>query len=236
MDGNRSSEIFAAPPRSGFWSKLGPGGFASLLLAMASGLLLLGIPVWWRLREVLGAAHGEPPAPSDLILVLGRKLEEDLPTPVFTARLSHGADLWRSGLAPRIIVAGGLTGDATRTEAEAGRAWLEAQGVRPGSILTEDRSQHTLENLFNLRKTMRQEGWSSLLLVSDSLHLARAGALARGLGLQARCSPAGACPPASGTAGWWLRAFHEAFLLHWYYTGMLYSRVIRSERQLARVT
>ncbi|MEI6616958.1 MAG: cytochrome B [Cyanobium sp. ELA507] len=35
-------EVFTAPPRAGFWSKLGPGGFASLLLAFASGLLLLG--------------------------------------------------------------------------------------------------------------------------------------------------------------------------------------------------
>jgi len=231
-----SVEVFVAPPRAGFWSKLGPGGFASLLLALASGLLLLGLPVWWRLRQVLRATIGDLPAPSDLVLVLGRKLVHNLPSAVFRARLAHGADLWRGGFAARIAVAGGLTGDATWTEADAGRAWLLDQGMPPEAILLEDRSQHTLENLFNLRATLRKEGWRSLLLVSDPLHLARAGALARGLGLQVRCSPAPDCPPAQGTTGWWLRAVHEAFLLHWYHTGMLYSRVIRSERQLARVT
>ncbi len=229
-------EVFTAPPRAGFWSKLGPGGFASLLLAFASGLLLLGIPVAWRLRQVLRATAGDALEDADLVLVLGRRLEADRPTAVFVARLAWGMDLWRSGKAPRIAVAGGLTGDATETEAEAGRTWLEGQGVPPDRILLEDRSQHTLENLFNLRTTLRQEGWTRLLLVSDPLHLARAGALARGLGLQARCCPAPGCPPAPGSAGWWLRAAHEAFLLHWYHTGMLYSRVIRSERQLSRVT
>lgn len=229
-------EAFAAPPRAGFWSMLGPGGLASLLLALLSALLTLGFPVWCRLRQVLRATAGDPPQPSELILVLGRKLENDGLTPVFTARLAHGLNLWREGFAPRIAVAGGLTGNAARTEAEAGRAWLAGQGVPPECLLAEDRSQHTLENLFNLRKTLRAEGWTSLLLVSDPLHLARAGALAQGLGLRARCCPAPACPPTQGSEGWWRRAFHEAFLLHWYHTGMLYSRVIRSERQLARVT
>jgi uncharacterized SAM-binding protein YcdF (DUF218 family) len=229
-------EAFTAPPRAGFWSMLGPGGLASLLLALLSALLTLGVPVWWRLRQVLRATDGDPTQPADLILVLGRKLENDRLTLVFTVRLTQGMGLWQEGLAPRIAVAGGLTGNATRTEAEAGRAWLEGQGVPPQCILPEDRSQHTLENLFNLRKAMRAEGWNSLLLVSDPLHLARAGALAQGLGLHARCVPAAACPPARGSAAWWRRAVHEAFLLHWYHTGMLYSRVIRSERQLARVT
>ena len=188
------------------------------------------------LRQVLRGSIGDLPQLSDFILVLGRRLEQDRPTAVFQARLAFGEELWRGGLAPRIAVAGGLTGKATLTEAEAGRAWLLARGVPDSAILLEDRSQHTLENLFYLRETLRKEGWQALLLVSDPLHLARAGALARGLGLHARCIPAVACPPTRNSFRWWLRAFHEAFLLHWYHTGMLYSRVIKSEKQLARVT
>jgi uncharacterized SAM-binding protein YcdF (DUF218 family) len=234
MANREEVQVYEAPPRAGFWSKLGPGGFASLLLALLSGLLLL--PVLWRLRQVLKASIGDLPKLADLVLVLGRRLDQDEPTAVFQARLAFGEDLWRGGLAPRIAIAGGLTGKASRTEAEAGRDWLLARGVPAGAILLEDRSQHTLENLFYLRETLRKEGWVSLLLVSDPLHLARAGALARGLRLYARCIPAVACPPARNSLRWWLRAFHEAFLLHWYHTGMLYSRVIRSEKQLARVT
>jgi uncharacterized SAM-binding protein YcdF (DUF218 family) len=231
-----SAHPYSAPPGASFWQKLGPGGLASILLASGSTVLLLGLPVWARLRPVLRDAGGDPLEPADAILVLGRRLEGDRLTAVFEARLAHAEALWRQGLAPRILVAGGTTGRATRSEAEAGRGWLAARGVPPGAILLEDRSQHTLENLFNVRAHLRAEGWRTLLVVSDPLHLARARATARGLGLEVRCSPAPGCPPAPGNLAWWRRAVLEAFFLHWYHTGLLYSRLIRSERQLERVT
>jgi uncharacterized SAM-binding protein YcdF (DUF218 family) len=227
---------YHAPPRATFWQKLGPGGVASLGLALLSGLGLLGLPVLFRLRQVLQGVHGDEAAAADAILVLGRKLENDGLTPVFTARLDHALTLWRRGLAPRIFVAGGATGTSRRTEAEAGREWLLARGLPERALLLEDRSQHTLENLFNVRAHMRAEGWRTLLLVSDPLHLTRAKATALGLSLDVRCSPAPGCAPALGTLRAWERALLEAFLLHWYHTGMFYSRLIRSERQLERVT
>ena len=227
---------YAAPPRSSFWQKLGPGGAASFALASLAALGLAGLPVIWTLGEVLWSARRPEEGASDLILVLGRKLKDDAPTPVFEARLAHAEGLWRAGRAPRILVAGGITGRAARSEAEAGRAWLLARGVPAEALLEEGQSQHTLENLFFVRERMRAEGWRSLLLVSDPLHLARASALARGLGLAARRAPAAACPPARGSLGWWKRAAFEAFLLHWYRTGLIYSRLIGSRRQLERVT
>jgi uncharacterized SAM-binding protein YcdF (DUF218 family) len=172
----------------------------------------------------------------DAILVLGRLLEGNELTAVFEARLGHAKALWRQGFAPRIFVAGGTTGKAHRSEAEAGRDWLMARGVPAEAILMEDRSQHTLENLFNVRAVMREAGWQTLLMVSDPLHLARALATAQGLGLTVLCCPAIAAPPRRGSGAWWFRAATEAFLLHWYHAGMVYSRLIRSERQLERVT
>lgn len=231
-----TSVPYTAPPRATFWQMLGPGGLVSFGLALASGGVLLGVPVMWRLRQVLKASNGTEIPPSDVILVLGRRLQNDRPTGVFEARLDHAVELLRGGLAPRIVIAGGLTGKASLSEAEVGRERLLGQGIHPEKILVEDRSQHTLENLFNLRETLRGEAWSTLILVSDPLHLARAGALARGLGLDPRCSPATACPPRRGSLGWWARACYEAFLLHWYHTGVAYSRLIRSEKQLSRLT
>ncbi len=227
---------FHAPARSSFWQKLGPGGAASLLLALAGGAVLLGLPVLRRLGDVRRSAAGDPLEGADAILVLGRRLEGDRPTPVFEARLAHAEQLWRDGFAPRVVVAGGLTGRAARSEAEVGVAWLAARGVDPGALHAEDRSQHTLENLFNVRELLRASGWRRLILVSDPLHLARAAALARGLGLEVRCQAAQGCPPFPGSLAWWRRAATEAFLLHWYHTGMAYSRAIGSRRQLERVT
>lgn len=227
---------YTAPPGSTFWQKLGPGGLASFLLAAGGTVLLLGLPVGWRLRRVLREAAGEPLEPADRILVLGRRLRDDRPTEVFEARLAHAAALWRRGLAPRILVAGGRTGGAGLSEAEAGRAWLVARGVPEADVEVEDQSQHTLENLFHVRSALGAPDGARLILVSDGLHLARAGALAAGLGLRVLRSPAPACPPAPGTLAWARRAVVEAFLLHWYHTGMAYSRLIRSRRQLERVT
>ena len=227
---------FHAPPRASFLQKLGPGGLSSLILALLTALGGLLLPVAWRLRQVLRGARGEEPGSVDALLVLGRRLEDDWPTEVFVARLATAAAHWRAGVAPRIFVAGGQTGTSRLTEAEVGRDWLLARGIPPEAILVEDRSQHTLENLFNVRGALRAQGWRTLALVSDALHLARAGATARGLGLEVRCLAAGDCPPVRGSLGWWRRALQEAFLLHWYHTGMAYSRLIGSRRQLERVT
>jgi uncharacterized SAM-binding protein YcdF (DUF218 family) len=230
------SQPFHAPPHANFLQKLGPGGAASLGLALLTALGGAGLPWAVRCWQVLRRVHGDEPVSADVILVLGRRLEGDRLTPVFEARLAHAEALWRRGLAPRIFLAGGTTGQAQRSEAEAGRDWLVARGVPAAAILLEGRSQHTLENLFNVRAEMRAAGWRTLLVVSDPLHLARARATALGLNLDVGCSPALAAPPRRGSLGWWRRVALEGFLLHWYHTGMLYSRLIRSERQLKRVT
>lgn len=221
---------------SHFLTELGPGGLSSLSLAFATGLAGLGLPVALRVKRVLDEAGRDQRRPSDAILVLGRELDGDEPTPVFRARLDHGAALWREGWAPRVIVSGGLTGTARRSEAAAGREYLIGAGVPAPAVWTEDSSRHTLENLYFVRETLRRHGWSRLLLVSDPLHLARAVAFARGLSLDVACSAARVAPPRRGTPAWWLRAGREAFLLHWYHVGLAYSRLIRSQRLLERVT
>ncbi len=221
---------------SSFWTELGPGGLSSLSLALAAGLLGAGLPVAWRLRQVLRCAAGEPLRHSDAIVVLGRELVDDEITPVFRARLEQGALVWRQGWAERLVVAGGMTGVATRSEAAAGRTHLLALGVPDPAIWVEERSRFTLENLVNVRTSLRGAGLNRVVLVSDPLHLARATALARGLALEVVGSPAVAAPPTRRSLHWWLRAWREAFLLHWYHVGVAYSRALGSERLLSRVT
>jgi uncharacterized SAM-binding protein YcdF (DUF218 family) len=208
----------------------------SFLLASLSAVLGLGLPVGWRLREVLRTARRDERSPADAILVLGRSLHNNQPSDVFRARLDHSLELWRSGLASHLVVAGGLTGTSIRTEAAAGREYLLERGVPEHQVLTEDRSRHTLENLVNVREQARRRGWRHLLIVSDPLHLARVSALAHGLSLGIAASPAMTAPPRPGGLGWWARAAREAMMLHWYYVGVWYSRAIRSQRLLRRVT
>lgn len=221
---------------STLFAELGPGGLSSLTLAVGSGLLGLGVPIWWRGREVVARSAGEPLRFADAIVVLGRELVDDRPTEVFRARLDHALRLLSEGWAPELVVSGGMTGRASRSEAAAGRDYLVAAGAPAAALSIEERSRHTLENLYCVRETLRAKGLGRIVLVSDPLHLARASALARGLALDVCCSPATSSPPRRGSAAWWLRAGRESFLLHWYHVGLLYSRAIRSERLLSRVT
>ena len=221
-------------PRVEVWFEFfRPGTLTSFSLAVLLAVAGLGLPLLYRLREVLRQASRDSRSPADAILVLGRNLENGAPSQVFMARLAHGAELYRDGLAPRIIVAGGLTGGSDRTEAEVGREVLLGLWLPEDAVYCEGRSRHTLENLRYVRETLKDQGWRRLLVVSDPLHLARVSALARGLGLDFSCSPAVA---AAGTGiRYWLRALRESFFLHWYHTGIAYSRLIRSEKLLSRV-
>lgn len=219
-----------------WWQNLGAGGPSTLLLAMLLAILGLGIPVFRYARRVLQQARELDAERSDCIVVFGRQLEGERPTAVFLERLREAERCWRAGLSDTILVAGGRTAGSRRSEAEVGREVLESWGVPPEAILIEDRSRHTLENLHQVREVGRARAWSRLLLVSDPLHLARIGALARGLGLEFGLRGARACPPRIGSAGWWARAVREGFLLFWYRVGVAYSRSIRSERLLRRVT
>lgn len=219
------------------WSSyFGPGALTSFCLAALTAAGGLGLPVVWQLRRVLRDARSDERGPADAILVVGRTLDGDRPTAVFRARLDCALALQRSGSAPRILIAGGLTGRATRSEAAAGREYLLDAGLAAELVLLEDHSRNTLENLFNVRERARLEGWQRLIVVSDPLHLARIGALARGLRLQVALCGARAAPPRRGSFGWWQRALREAFLVHWYYVGMAYSRLLGSRRLLERVT
>lgn len=214
---------------------LGPGAVTTLLLAAFLAIVGLGVPVAWRLRQVLAEAaraRALRPDPADLLVVLGRVLVDDRPSEVFVGRLNHAAALWRGGVAPTIVVTGGMTGKASRTEAEAGREWLVDSGVPARVIECEGASRHTLENLYNVREHF---GRGSIVIVSDPLHLARARALAENLGFEVSCSGASAADPPSKAARL-MRALREAALLHWYTTGVAWSRLIGSERLLSRVT
>jgi uncharacterized SAM-binding protein YcdF (DUF218 family) len=216
-------------------SFFGPGALVSFVLAVLLAVFGLGVPVLLRLRELLSRSRVDETGEADVILVLGKTLDGDTVTASFAQRLEHAAALWRRGLAPRVIVAGGLTGQASRTEAVAGAEYLEAAGLPPEAIIGEGRSRHTLENLWLVREIMRAQGWRRVLLTSDPLHLARAAVLARGLGLDVACSPAPLASPPS-RLGRAYRAFTQAFQLHWYYVGVAYSRAIGSRRLLERIT
>ena len=91
--------------------------------------------------------------PSDLILVLG---SHDLRV------AGHAADLFHRGLAPIVVLSGGLGrlthGNWTRTEAEMFADVLHTRGVPDSACILESRSTNTGENIGFTRQLLAKRG------------------------------------------------------------------------------
>ncbi|MBZ0114230.1 MAG: YdcF family protein [Thermoanaerobaculia bacterium] len=219
---------------------LGPGTVPSLAFAAATMVGGLGLPLLWWTYRVWRRSGESTPIPADVILVLGRALEGDRISRVFAERLARSAELWREGLAPLVFVAGGLTGQATRTEAAAGIEELERLGVPTEVLVGEGSSRYTLENLSHVRGMLAARGVGRqsrprFLIVSDPLHTARISSYATGLGLDHHFAPAFAAAPSTRLRRW-VRMFNEACFIHWYHAGVFYSRLVGNDEYLDRVS
>ncbi len=140
---------------------LGVLAVAGLWLALHIAALLLA-----GLHDDLG--------PADAILVLGNKVQTSgVPSRRLLERLETALDLYRRGLAPAVIVSGGL-GREGYEEAEVMHAWLEGHGVPASAIIVDDGGVDTYHSALNAREIMAARGMCSVILVSQYYHLLRA--------------------------------------------------------------
>ncbi|MCH9816958.1 MAG: YdcF family protein [Actinomycetia bacterium] len=160
--------------------------FAFLLAGILAAVLLVG-------GNVVASARAYDTSPADAIVVLGAAQYWGDPSPVLANRLDHAADLYRQGVAPTIItVGGGMPGDKT-TEAQAGVEYLVAQGMPREDLVAIGSGSDTIQSLEAVSKQAADQGWDSLMVVSDRAHVARSSAIAEGLGFETVVSG-----PASG--------------------------------------
>ncbi|WP_175493907.1 YdcF family protein [Microvirga guangxiensis] len=136
--------------------------------------------------------------PADAAIVLGAAVYTDRPSPVFEERIRHGVNLFRAGRVRRLVMTGGRGPGDRLSEARAARDWSVGQGVPPNAILLEEASSTTQENLTFALPILRRHGAKRVLIVSDPLHMRRAMAIARRLGIEAEPSPT----PTSLYVGW----------------------------------
>ncbi|MEL1265866.1 YdcF family protein [Pseudoxanthomonas putridarboris] len=129
-------------------------------------------------------------AASDAIIVLGAAAYDAKPSPVFEERIRHGIDLYKRGLAPKIIFTGGYGGLGARfSESQVARRYALRNGVPDKAILIESVSRNTHDNLRQASALMQQHDLHRVIIVSDPLHMARALRISRELGIQAVGSP-----------------------------------------------
>lgn len=175
---------------------------------LAPRLLLLGASA--ALALVAGGAgfvdaygHAQKPAKSDAIVVLGaRVLRGGFASNSLRERVRQAVALHKSGLAPFIICTGGV-GEDPPAEAIVARDLAIRLGVPAGQVLVEDRSVSTRENARFAARICRENGWRSVIVVSQPYHLWRARRLFELEGLQASASPV---PNARVDESAWTRA------------------------------
>ncbi len=146
---------------------------------------------------VLLTGRRDEARPADAIVVLGAAQYEGRPSPVLRARLDHALDLYRRGLAPVVIVTGGVGVGDTTSEARVGRNYLAKHGVPDSAIMMEARGLTTSQSLHTVRAMLDGLPGRSVLLVSDPFHMLRLSILADRLGMDAYTSPTRTSPIAA---------------------------------------
>jgi uncharacterized SAM-binding protein YcdF (DUF218 family) len=158
-----------------------------LMAALLIGLPALGIA--GVTFDVLRYAGMSDDGPADAAIVLGAAVRTTGPSPVYTERLNHAVDLYRSGAVKYLIMTGGKGLGERVAESEAGRQSAMAAGVPSDAIFLETVSRTTKENLENAAPIVVEHKLGRVLIVSDPLHMRRAMQMASDVGLDAAPSP-----------------------------------------------
>jgi uncharacterized SAM-binding protein YcdF (DUF218 family) len=165
---------------------------------LASALAALIVLAWTGMVfAVMLKGRRDEARAVDAIVVLGAAQYEGRPSPVLRARLDHALDLYHRGLAPVVIVTGGIGVGDTTSEAMVGRNYLARRGIPDSVIFMEARGLTTSESLHTVRAMVDELPGRSVLLVSDPFHMLRLSILAGRLGMEPYTSPTRTSPIAA---------------------------------------
>nr|WP_211193771.1 YdcF family protein [Pyxidicoccus fallax] len=127
---------------------------------------------------------------ADAVVVLGaRVLPGGVPSGALRARTEKAVELYRRGLAPRLVFSGGV-GVNPPSEARVMLALATRLGVPAEACVLEEESHSTEENARFAAKLLREAGARRVVVVSDPYHLLRARQYFRLNGLDVGTSPA----------------------------------------------
>lgn len=165
-------------------------------LRQVLGLLLVAAAMAYTvaLVMVLVVSQQDQRRPVDAIVVLGAAQYNGRPSPVLRARLNHALGLYHDGLAPLIVVTGGVGRGDTTSEAAVGRRYLVSHGVPDTAVAVQGEARTTSASMSAVAAWLRRQGRRRVLLVSDPFHMFRLRLEARRTALEAYTSPTESSP------------------------------------------
>jgi uncharacterized SAM-binding protein YcdF (DUF218 family) len=152
-------------------------------------VLVAGITYTVALVMVLVVSQQDQRRAVDAIVVLGAAQYNGRPSPVLRARLDHALELYAEGLAPRIVVTGGVGRGDTTSEAIVGRHYLLSHNVPPAAVVVQPQGRSTQASMTAVAEWLETEHLNRVILVSDPFHMFRLRLEARRTDLEAYTSP-----------------------------------------------
>jgi len=163
--------------------------------ALVAVVVSLGGTAAW----VVGSGLHDDRASSDAILVMGAAQFDGDPSPVLRNRLRYAFALYSTGVAPRIITVGGKRPGDRFTEAAAGKAFLRRLGVPYNDLKAIPIGTDTYSSVQAVARWARAHNITSVTVVTDRCHEARASAMMRSLGFTVHGAAPASGPGASVT-------------------------------------
>ena len=165
------------------------------MLFIAGTVLVVGFVVYLvSFTYVVRAGADDQRQATDAIVVLGAAQYDGRPSPVLESRLDHALVLYQQGLAPIIVLTGGVgTGDTT-SEALVGMRYLESHNIPAADLVVQPEGRSTVSSMEALDRWLADEGLETVTLVSDPFHMARLRLEANRLDMVAYTSPTRTSP------------------------------------------
>lgn len=153
----------------------------ALFFATAFTPLAHALSLWMAVEPEL--------VPSDAIVVLGATVSPSgILSAESTQRTDHAIELYQKGLAPRLVLLGGI-GEGGANEVAIRAKVARLHSIPPEAIITESRARTTREEALRVKDLARSRGIRTVLLVTNSGHMARARPLFERAGFEVRAAP-----------------------------------------------
>ena len=164
--------------------------------AVSATLILVSAVLGWGVTVVAVAVHANrrETLPANAIVVLGAAQYNGRPSPVFRARLDHAAALYQRGLAPVVLVTGGVGRGDTLSETEVGKSYLLQLGLPSDAVVALAATSSTYRSLRSVADWFGERPERRALFVSDGFHMLRIRIIAPRLGVSPLTSPAPGSP------------------------------------------
>lgn len=174
--------------------------WSAWLIALALGALLVGGNGWVANQAIYSLERRYVPMAlpnAEAIVVLGGAIRPQMaPRPDVDVteagdRPIYGAQLYKQGKAPLVILSGGRIewqGGGPPESADMAKL-VEALGVPATAILQDPTSLNTYENAVNVKKILTQRGINRVLLVTSAAHMPRSMEIFKKQGIDVIAAP-----------------------------------------------